>query len=77
MATTWLFIREYINFNMKTFRLPGWMGEWARAGARGQGSSPALGDPGGGQTWQRAALGTPHIQGQGKGNRTPIQCQEG
>uniref|UniRef100_A0A8B9YXA6 FAM3 metabolism regulating signaling molecule D n=1 Tax=Bos mutus grunniens TaxID=30521 RepID=A0A8B9YXA6_BOSMU len=26
MATTWLFIREYINFNMKTFRLPRWMG---------------------------------------------------
>uniref|UniRef100_A0ABI0NUF8 FAM3 metabolism regulating signaling molecule D n=1 Tax=Bos taurus TaxID=9913 RepID=A0ABI0NUF8_BOVIN len=26
VATTWLFIREYINFNMKTFRLPRWMG---------------------------------------------------
>ena len=27
VVTTWLFIREYINFNMKTLRLPRWMGE--------------------------------------------------
>ncbi|KAM9680603.1 protein FAM3D isoform 2-T2 [Dama dama] len=25
VVTTWLFIREYINFNMKTLRLPRWM----------------------------------------------------
>uniref|UniRef100_A0A8C6E5Z9 FAM3 metabolism regulating signaling molecule D n=1 Tax=Moschus moschiferus TaxID=68415 RepID=A0A8C6E5Z9_MOSMO len=29
VVTTWLFIREYINFSMKTLRLPRWMGEWA------------------------------------------------
>ncbi|XP_055413293.1 protein FAM3D [Bubalus kerabau] len=27
VVTTWLFIREYINFNMKTLRLPRWMGD--------------------------------------------------
>ncbi|CAM9850594.1 unnamed protein product [Rangifer tarandus platyrhynchus] len=27
VVTTWLFIREYIDFNMKTLRLPRWMGD--------------------------------------------------
>lgn len=55
LVTTWVFVRRYINFNMKTILLGEWssllgQGLWTRA--RGQGSIPSLGDPGGGQPWQ-------------------------
>lgn len=35
LVTTWVFIRSYNGFNMKTIRLPRWMGEWGSLLGRG------------------------------------------
>ena len=82
MVITWLFIREYINFNMKTLRLPRWMGEWGSL--LGQEPGPGVKDLV--QPWvtqEVARCGTglplgPHtFRVGGEETSPPIQCQEG
>lgn len=64
LVTTWIFVRSYISFNMKTIRLPRWMGEWGSLLGKGLQTRamghpsippPSPDDPEDGQIWQGGA----------------------
>lgn len=71
VVTTWLFIREYIDFNMKTLRLPRWMGEWGSL--LGQEPGPGVKDLRG----TGLPLGPHTFRVGGEETSPPIQRQEG
>lgn len=54
LVTTWIFIRSYVSLDMKTIRLPRWLGKWGsllRVGTVDQDGAkdivlpPSVGDP--------------------------------
>lgn len=60
LVTTWIFLHSYSSLNMKTIRLPRWLGEWGSLLGQGLWTRmgprivlpPSVGDPGDSQIWQ-------------------------